>query len=175
MNIRYREESREVFYSAGTESTVDHFDIAQLKKIANKNTRQRVRLCAHATTSDLLHEMVIVHNFGEYVRPHKHINKSESLHIIEGLVDLIMFTDDGSISQCLRLGEYASARPFYFRMAAPIFHMLIIRSETLVFHETTNGPFDRSQTLFAPWSPREVDKIQVECFIAEVEQKIKLI
>ena len=39
------------------------------------------------------------------------------------------------------LGQPGSGRPFYYRMSKPFFHTLIIRSELLIVHEITNGPF----------------------------------
>jgi hypothetical protein len=36
--------------------------------------------------------------------------------------------------------------------------MPLIRSETVVFHETTNGPFKREDTDFASWAPEEDDE-----------------
>ena len=173
MSSEYYEQSKEVLYSDSAIAFFDHSEMAKFKQLATKNSRQRIRLCAHQTTDDLLHEMLIVHNHGAYVRPHKHIGKTESIHIIEGLVDLVMFDDIGTVAQCLRLGDYRSGSPFYLRMASPIFHMLIIRSETLVFHETTNGPFDSAQTVFAPWSPSDTDNHEIEGFVNAVEEKIK--
>lgn len=48
--------------------------------------------------------MLIVMAKGSYIRPHKHKNKSESFHIIEGLLDVIVFdlaveigSNDGSL------------------------------------------------------------------------------
>ena len=36
--------------------------------------------------------------------------------------------------------------------------MLIIKSEYFVFHEVTNGPFDKSKTIFPTWAPISYDK-----------------
>ena len=173
MSSEYYEKSPEVLCSNGPLSFFDRAELTKFRTRADINERGRVRLCAHQTTDDLLHEMLIVHNRGAYVRPHKHIDKSESIHIIEGLVDLILFDDNGDVSRLLRLGDYQSGRLFYLRMATPIFHMFIIRSETLIFHETTNGPFNRSQTVFAPWSPSDTDAIEIDHFVSQIEEKIQ--
>jgi cupin fold WbuC family metalloprotein len=172
---KYYKKNEEVFYVNETVAGCDNSDIATLKTMAGNNSRQRIRLCTHNNEANLLHEMLIVHDFGTYVRPHKHIGKSESIHIIEGLVDLVIFDNDGTVCRTVRLGDYASGHLFYFRMEAPIFHTLIIRSATLVFHETTNGPFDRAETIFAPWSPIETDDLSVVEFIGNLEKKIKSI
>ena len=128
-------------------------DIEMLNRKALANERKRIRLCAHSGIDDSLHEMLIVHGREAYVRPHKHPGKTESVHIIEGTVDVIVFDDEGRIREIIRMGEIGSGLHFYYRMSKPIFHTLLIRSDVLVFHETTNGPFRRSDTVFAPWAP----------------------
>ena len=174
MPINYREESKEVLFSTSALNGFDADDIMQLKGLAKKNNSKKIRICAHQNTEEALHEMLIVHDYGAYIRPHRHFAKSESIHIIEGMADLIIFNEDGAVLQCLRLGDYMSGNLFYFRMASPQFHTLLIRSPTLVFHETTNGPFDRAETEFAPWSPGAAKEIEIAVFIKTLEEKIKL-
>jgi cupin fold WbuC family metalloprotein len=152
-----KEFNKEVLYSHEKVVQVSAGDIAALKEKAMANDRKRVRLCSHVNVDDKLHEMLIVHTHGTYIRPHKHFNKSESFHVIEGLVDVVLFHDNGDIHDVLSMGDYASGRKFYYRIADPVYHSLIIHSPFLVFHETTNGPFNRSETEFAPWSPDELD------------------
>ena len=86
-----------------------------------------------------------------------HLNKIESVHVIEGLVDVVLFDEEGTVTEIIRMGDLSSGRKFYYRMAAPSYHTLFIVSELLVFHEITNGPFRRPDTVFAPWAPDEGD------------------
>jgi len=136
-----------------------------LKERAQQNPRRRIRLCAHPSVNDLLHEMLIVHEKGTYVRPHKHFNKTESVHIIDGLVDVVVFDNDGNIADVMQMGDYKSGRIFYYRMQYPYFHTLLIHSEILLFHEATNGPFNRADMVFAPWAPEENDSVGCALFI----------
>ena len=175
MNKNYKQENAEVLYSNGVLTTVDRSDIKYIERLSGYNHRKRMRLCVHSDQADPLHEMLIVHEKNTYVRPHKHTGKSESTHVIEGLVDVVLFDNGGKIERVISMGNYASGKFFYYRMAKPIYHMLIIRSEVLVFHETTNGPFDRANTVFAPWAPEDVDENGVADFISELEKKINLI
>jgi cupin fold WbuC family metalloprotein len=131
-----------------------------------------VRLCTHRSADDSLHEMLIVHARGTYVPPHKHPAKSESFHVIEGHVDVVIFGEDGSVAEVMNMGEFTSGKPFYYRMADALYHTLVIRSATLVFHEITNGPFRRSDTIFAPWAPDETDLTAVATFLATLEERI---
>lgn len=89
---------------------------------------------------------------------------------MEGQVDVVLFDDKGSIAQVIRMGDYASGRTFYYRLAIPVFHMLLIRSDIVVFHETTNGPFNRAETEFADWSPEEADTPATLNYMIRVSQ-----
>jgi cupin fold WbuC family metalloprotein len=147
-------------------------DIEALKRQALTNPRCRIRICAHPDTADRLHEMLIVHTRGAYVRPHKHLQKSESVHIIEGEVNVVFFDDAGAVAEVVRMGDYGSGRKFYYRIGGPRYHTLLITSEFLVFHEVTNGPFRREDTVFAPWGPEEADAAACAAFQQRVAATI---
>ena len=131
--------------------------VADLKTRAASTPRRRCRVCAHADPSDALHEMLIVLDGSTYVRPHKHLGKSESFHVVEGTADIVTFDDDGEISQVIELGDYASGRRFYYRLNVPRFHTVLVRSDAFVVHETTNGPFVAEDVVNAPWAPEDED------------------
>lgn len=171
---KYLSLNPEVLYSKVAIATTDRSDIDLFKQLSSRNPRKRVRLCAHSSPDDRLHEMLIVHERSAYVRPHKHPGKTESTHIIEGLVDVVVFDDEGRIESVIRMGDYASGKTFYYRMAIPVFHTLIIRSDVLVFHETTNGPFDRRDTIFAPWAPEDSDVNFASDFLADLDDRVRL-
>ena len=152
---------------------VDYQNIETLKNRVNSNTRKRIRLCAHKNIDDVLHEMLIVLTEDTYIRPHRHLGKSESFHIIEGLADIIIFDEDGNIIEIVTMGNYTSGRKFYYRLSDPYYHTLLILSDTLVFHETTNGPFKKSDTKFAAWAPDETDIIAGKKFLKQLIQNFK--
>jgi cupin fold WbuC family metalloprotein len=168
-----RRESAEVLYSDSGIEDVTKADIEELKGLAAANPRKRVRLCAHHQPSDKLHEMLIVHERSAYVRPHKHPGKTESTHIVEGEVDVVVFDDDGGVVRVIECGEYSTGRTFFYRMGEPAFHTLVIRSKVLVFHETTDGPFNRADTVFAPWAPADGDASGVEKFLRRLQETLR--
>ncbi len=161
----YLRESDEVFYTTAAVVTAGPVDLDFLKARAAANPRQRARLCAHPAPGDRQHEMLIVHHRDVYVRPHRHLNKSESLLLIEGFATALYFNDTGSVEKTLSLGAAGSGRCFYYRMPAGVFHSLVIESEWLVFHETTAGPFDRTTSAFAPWAPDGNDPAEGRRFL----------
>ena len=155
--IRFHEQNPEVLYAIDPIVQVDRADIEAMVERAERNPRRRIRLCAHRDTRDSLHEMLIVHTNETYVRPHKHLSKCEAFHIIRGSADVVLFDDGGTILEVVPMGDYASGRKFYYRLADSLYHTLLIHSNHLVFHEITNGPFDRKDTVFAPWAPELED------------------
>ncbi|MDD2752731.1 MAG: WbuC family cupin fold metalloprotein [Candidatus Omnitrophica bacterium] len=148
-------------------------DIDLLLKKVWKNQRKRIRLCTHKGISDKLHEMFIVHTKDTYVRPHKHLNKSESFFILQGKADVVLFDQKGKIKQVIEMGDYSSGRKFYYRLAQPFFHSLLIYSKYLIFHEVTNGPFKKSDTIFAPWSPDINEVLSGKEFTAKLKKQLK--
>lgn len=156
----WKQVSEEVFYAKKGSVIANRQSVEFLKTQALNNRRKRSRLCAHNDADEITHEMIIVHGKGNYVRPHKHIDKSESFHIIEGAADLIFFDEEGQVTEVVQLGEHSSGKAFYYRIAEPLYHSVIVTSDIFVFHETTKGPFiqsNRTDIVFASWAPDESD------------------
>ncbi len=139
----------------GPIASIGHAEIEYLRSELVANAKGRVRINIHPDSADTLHEMFIAISPDSYIRPHKHPNKSEAFHIVHGEVDIVVFEDDGSIAQIVKLAARSDTNPFYYRMSKPFFHTLIIRSEVLVVHEITNGPFVKDGTTFAEFAPSE--------------------
>ena len=160
-----RQLNKEVYFVTDPDAKVGHQDIEFLKRKAAENERKRVRVCVHKTMDDPVHEMILVLAKDAYAMPHKHLKKIESYHIIEGVADAIIFDEEGHITDMTRVGDYASRLMLYYRIAQPCYHTFLIRSDFLVFHETTNGPFEKSEMIPAPWAPEETDAVEVKGFM----------
>ena len=171
--MRVKQINEEVLFADDRIVRLEARDIEFLKERARCSKRKQMRLCAHKDIDDKLHEMLIVHSKETYVRPHKHLNKTESFHVIEGLVDVILFDERGKIVEVIRMGDYLSGCEFYYRISDPYYHTLLIRSEVLVFHETTNGPFRRSDTIFAPWAPDESETVDQKEYMEQLARDIE--
>jgi cupin fold WbuC family metalloprotein len=157
--------NNEVFIAEGPLVRASRDDLNFLKSQAAASPRHRARLCAHSSSEDRLHEMLIVLTRDVYIRPHKHVNKTESFHVIEGSALVIFFDEHGKIDEQVRVGDVSSDNSFYFRNVDSRYHTQIITSDFLVFHETTNGPFNRADTLFAPWAPDEANVREAKAFL----------
>ncbi len=168
-----RQVSEEVLVTTQDLTTVSRQDIERLKDWSRRTRRGRIRLCAHRDLDASVHEMLIVHPKGAYVRPHKHAGKEESLHLIEGAITVVIFADDQSVRTVIPMGEYGTGRAFYYRLAADIYHTLLIESEHVVFHEATSGPFRKADMVIAPWAPAEEDQPAVERFLQMLSGQVE--
>ena len=130
----------------------DQWAVNFVREQALRSPLGRARICAHRGHEDPVHEMLIGISDASYVRPHRHEGKSESFHLVDGEVDVVILSDAGAIEDVITLGKQAS---FYYRLDTPRYHTLLLDSPVLIIHETTKGPFDRQHTRWAPFSPVE--------------------
>ena len=144
-----------VFAAPGPIASIGAEEIEFLRREVAGSPKGRIRINLHADDADLLHEMIIAIRPDSYIRPHKHPGKSEAFHVVHGEVDIVVFEDDGSIRQIVPLAAGDTGKAFYYRMSQPCFHTLLIRSDILVVHEITNGPFVKNGTLFGAFAPGE--------------------
>jgi cupin fold WbuC family metalloprotein len=170
MNLRKIND--EVFIAEDAIVRLGDAEIGFLKKQARISPRKRARICAHKTNDDALHEMVIVISADSYIHPHRHVGKSESFHIVEGEVDVAVFDDDGKLAEVIQLGAPASGRCFYYRLSESAFHTLLIRSDYLIVHEVTNGPFDRDRTVLASFAPTEDREAEARAYMQQVSTQV---
>ena len=156
ISLPLRKINAEVFMATDKVVRFDSRYIDFVKKSANRNECFRARICAHRGPTDTLHEMLIAIRSDSYIRPHRHHQKIESFHLVDGSVDVVVFNDDGSIADIVELNINDN---FYYRLDSPMYHTLLVHSPVLVIHEITNGPFDVKMSDFAPFSPEEGDSI----------------
>ena len=148
----FRRVNDEVYYSSSSLSLASRATIDELTVVARKNTRGRARICFHASPEDPLHDMLIVLCSTTNYQPHKHLNKAEAFHLIEGRLRVVLFSDDGVIDNSFELAAADDAgAAFYCRIPRNKFHTVVPLSETVVFREVTDGPFVPEQTIFSPW------------------------
>lgn len=143
----------EVFYTKSSmTSFINKSYINFLKKKVLQTKSKRARICLHKNEKDRLHEMVIILSKETYIRPHKHLNKAESLHVIDGAADVIFFNNKGKVTKKVRLSK---KKNFFYRLSISKYHTFKIKTKNFIFHETTEGPLIRNKTVYAKWSPEE--------------------
>ena len=121
--------------------------IDALKKKAFNSRLKRSRICVHRDNKDKIHEMFVCLHKDTYVAPHYHKNKTESYHIIEGRVDFYFFNKKGKVSKKINLNVKSKKQNFYLRIGPNIHHTLVPKTNYVIFHEVTNGPFIKKENL----------------------------
>lgn len=170
--MKWKQINREAYGPLSEIVTVDHQDIHSLKEQVMNCPNKRIRICAHENSDDNLHEMIIIIAKGSYIRPHKHHKKSESFHIIDGLLDVIVFDDVGNVVKIIPMGDSKSGKNFFYRLSAAYFHTLILKTDLVIFHETTQGPWNKGDTEYAPWSPEAGDVVGEQEYFQNLEIKM---
>ena len=159
--ISFASFSEGISYISKTEIDTEETKSASLES-------KRSRICFHQANADLIHEMVITFHKNTYIRPHKHLAKSESYMVINGEIDLIFFNDDGKIKERIPMGSYSSTNPFYLRSISAEWHTVLIKSEFATILETTNGPFVNNECVFAEWAPETSDTYGIHTFLKSI-------
>ncbi len=142
--------------------------ILNLKSSAKKNASNKYRVCAHQPR-DKIHEMFIFHEKDYFVKPHKHINKTESLFILKGSIDYIIFDKLGTIVNLYKLNDRDHKKFLFIRVSPGTYHSIIIKSKYAIFYEVTSGPFYKRDTIFANWYDT---KLQNEYYL-ELKNQVK--
>jgi len=159
-----------IFYTDQSFVVADDGSISFLKHQAGSNAVGRARICAHPDAEADQHDMLIVSNKNTYVAPHRHLSKTESFCILEGEADVLLFEEDGTLTDRFRMSAAGNAVPFFYRMPAKQFHSLDIRSEFLVFIESTKGPFIKTDMENASWAPAASDWENGRAYISSLRK-----
>jgi cupin fold WbuC family metalloprotein len=168
MTAALRKINNEVFVADESIVRIGAEQIIFLKQQALSSNRKRARICTHRSNDDALHEMLIAISASSYIHPHKHNSKVESFHIIEGLVDVVVFDDAGAIVDVVEMGDVSTGKNFYYRLSDSLFHTLLIHSDFLVVHEVTNGPFVANETILASFAPPESSYEEALAYVANL-------
>lgn len=143
--------SEEAYFVA--EGPVILSDLAGLKAEVLLTRRKRIRICTHASIMDRHHEFFIVmaKDGNEHVKPNKHLNKDETVTVLEGSADAVFYNDTGDVLNIVPMAPYGSGMAFHIRIPSDTWHNIIPTADILVMHEATPGPYIREHTKWADW------------------------
>ena len=130
---------------------IDRKKLEELKILAQKDPNKRARICLHKDDGEMIQEMIIAFCKDSYIRPHRHIDKSESYHIIEGRIEIIFYNDNGIEIDKVVLSDKMDEHPFLFRISNSDWHTVVPKSDFVIIHEVTKGPFNKNSSEFADW------------------------
>lgn len=149
--LSFKKESNEVLYNNIGFPKLSKKDINFLIKKAKKNRKKIIRFCVHKSKKDKIHQMFIVHPKNYLIKPHCH-KQEESMLVIKGIVDVIIFDNFGNIKDTIKMGDSLSGKIFYYKLPKNTFHTLIIKSNNLFFLEIAHGPFKKENMKIPNWS-----------------------
>ena len=124
---------------------------------AHDAPRQRMNHNFHGSAEDNPHRFLNVLLQNTYIRPHRHLNppKSEAFLVLEGVAEVIFFSEQGDITARYRLGE---RKLWGVDLAPGVWHTVIALSPRAVCYEVKPGPWEpASDKEFASWAPVEGD------------------
>ena len=137
-------------------SHFSHDDSIYLLNNYRTSDRSRHRLCYHQNPNVKLHDIIICYDKTSYIPPNKHINKPESLCILQGSVKLYFFNDSGDLFSTLILSASDSKSTSIIRIPPNTWHGLrVLDDQPVIMKETILGPYDRSSLQWAPFAPSE--------------------
>lgn len=128
----------------------------ELAARAAASPRRRAHLNVHADAAEVVQRFFVAVDRDSYIRPHRHLAKSELAIVVRGAFEVITFDERGGIAGREAVG---SGTPLLgFEMPRATWHTLIAREDGSTFLEVKEGPYDpATASEFAPWSPPEGD------------------
>lgn len=118
--------------------------------------RGRAHHNIHADATDPVQRFFVAADRRTYIRPHRHLQRSELGVALRGSFDLLTFTDDGALMARQPFGARLPA--FAYEAELLTWHTLVAREDGSVFLEVKQGPYDPATAAeFAEWAPPEGD------------------
>jgi cupin fold WbuC family metalloprotein len=123
---------------------------------AAASPRKRMNLNLHPELSDPIGRFLNAGLAGTYVRPHRHrIDKWELLNVLQGRLDVVIFTANGEVKQRIALAPNA---PTLLEIPGAEWHSFVFRPPAAIVLEVKPGPYEpQLDKEFATWAPAEGD------------------
>ena len=128
------------YFSTKENVAVTREMIKELKRISELNGKRNARFCLHNSTDSSLHDMIILEYQNKKCRkPHKHLKKEETLHMIEGEMLSLIFDDLGNLLEKIVLSP---KNKFSYRVGKGFYHVWLPKTELVIYREIKQGPFN---------------------------------
>jgi len=150
----------EMFRESGSIVELGADWLSRLKTEATNSPLGRCRVCVHVDDAAMVQEMILALRQDVLFRPHRHPNKTESFHMIEGALDIVVFDAGGTPLRKVELAAIGGGKSFYYRLNESLYHAILPRTPLVVFHETTTGPFSKTDADFADWAPQQPNELR---------------
>ena len=156
------------FFCKALPVKVDASLIDELRRISESEGNVNVRVCLHESPDAAFHDMIILVRPGRHYPPHKHLQKGETWHIIEGRMGVFVFDVDGTLED----SAVVSAGEIY-RLSLDTFHAVMPLGEYVIYHESKPGPFlGSADSIYPDWAPPPEDADAVAHFADELRANV---
>ncbi len=139
---------------------VDGRSLVAAKEAAARAERGRARICLHQDPGDPVQDMVIVHTARSFDRPHRHLDKSISILVLEGALLIPLFNDEGQVVERIELSEMGGDKPFLTRLSGVEWYSCIPLTDPVVIFESMEGPFEKDGDFYPQWAPPEGPELE---------------
>lgn len=136
--------------------TISQDLLSGLAAQADASPRLRTNFNFHEGADSLVQRLIIQMKRGSYIRPHRHydMNKWEMTLAISGAFEIVIFEDDGTLRERVRLEPNSTV--IALELQPQTWHSYVPLSEHAAFFEVKEGPYDAARiSQFAPWAPAE--------------------
>ena len=147
----------QAFYNKNNPNLLNQKTIKELKYFSSIKKESK-RICMHSSINQDLHDMIIVDFKNNFLPPHFHKKLSESHHIIEGKLKVLIFNNSGKIVNNYILSKTQNIMD---RVEKGQCHLLMAITKTVIYHEVNKGPFNRKKPdMFIPKWFEKLDKLK---------------
>jgi len=136
--------------------------LKELRNQASQTSEKKSRILLHGNPDNELHEMVITHSKGAYIRPHINESSAKSFLVFDGEMVVCYFDKHGTVIDRFLLQGLGNEGDFFLRFERSIFHTIVVVSETVTFLETIRGP--HCNTRYADFAPSPSDDLSGQYF-----------
>jgi len=143
-----RKKNDRVFYAKATPAMLSRQSLMLMKELAAYRQLPFFRVCLHATDTELVHEMLMVHTCPQSIGTLKQNKTSLSYHMLDGMAEVRLYNEVG---ESFWRGRIESHRDFVacsIRLDATIFRSIQTLSPYSIFLEVASGPFEDNDTIW---------------------------
>ena len=128
-------------------------DLDHLSATAKQAPRQRSNTNFHPQLDAPVQRLAIAMEPDTYVRPHRHRNSWELLNVLRGAFEVIIFDEQGDITERIRLSQ---DHVRVLEMPAGTWHSVLSLEPGSVVFEVKQGPYvPLGSEDLAEWAPAE--------------------
>jgi cupin fold WbuC family metalloprotein len=145
----------------------------QISSEAKQSRRLRKNYNLHSCDEDICHRLLNAMEPDSYIQPHRHlhVNKDETMVVIRGKLGMIIFDQDGNITERVLLEPTGNV--MMINIPHGMFHTCVSLEERSVFFEAKAGPFiPLTQDEKAHWAPKEGDESSME-YLASLKKHLE--